>query len=410
MGKFLLMPKLDMSMKHGIIMQWLISEGDTLEIGDYFAEVETGKVLIEIENTELTGTVLKKYFEVGDTIDVNRPIMYVGEKGETPPTYEEALNYKLFEDVLTDKDIRQSDDLKFNNGNQEEENILVANKVEKESKEIINQGNITPYISDMDTTESNIIELENESITDDSIVIETCVTKKEHNYDIDESVNLYSYEEMQDIPPSTKNLLIIGGGTVAIETASVFSRQGCSVSIITSEESLLLDCDNEIEKALISHLEKQGISIYTKAELSTVREKKATLSDATTLEVSALYFPTLFTSSRTKTLEQDCPTNDGAINLNSRCIFTPPQLAWVGLSEEDAKKKGLPVKIYKSDSSTEKSIISTEHTLIKVVIDSRWDEILGVHIMGDKAVDIIARAVNAMKSEVSATKFLENYL
>ena len=294
MGKFLLMPKLDMSMKKGIIMQWLVSEGDTIEIGDYFAEVETGKVLIEIENTELTGIVLKKYFEVGDSIKVNRPIMYVGEKGEIPPSYEETLKYKLFEDVLSDKDVRQGEKTGFNTNNQDKENILVA---ENELREIPNKANIATYISDVNTTDKNRIELKNKITNADSIVIETGLAKAKNSYDTDDSVKIYRYEEMQDIPHSTDN--------------------------------------------------------------------------------------------------------------NIKCISITPQLAWAGLSEEEAKKKGLPVKIQKIDYPTESSVDST---LIKVVIDERWDEILGVHVSGDSAVDIITRAVNAMKSEISASKFLENYL
>ncbi len=58
MGHYLFMPKLDMSMEEGMIVQWLIKEGDQIEKGDYVVEVETGKVSIQVDNTIAAGTVL----------------------------------------------------------------------------------------------------------------------------------------------------------------------------------------------------------------------------------------------------------------------------------------------------------------------------------------------------------------
>ncbi len=93
MGEYMLMPKLDMSMKEGTIVTWLVSEGDDIRKGEYAVEVETGKVSIEVDNTALSGKVLKIYYEEGDTVEVNSPILYIGDSDETAPDKEEAIEY-----------------------------------------------------------------------------------------------------------------------------------------------------------------------------------------------------------------------------------------------------------------------------------------------------------------------------
>ncbi len=93
MGQYLLMPKLDMSMKEGTIVSWLVEKGDEIKKGENVFEVETGKVSIEVDNTALSGKVLGIYYEEGDTVEVNTPVMYIGSSGETAPGKEESLEY-----------------------------------------------------------------------------------------------------------------------------------------------------------------------------------------------------------------------------------------------------------------------------------------------------------------------------
>ena len=91
MGKYMRMPKLDMSMEEGQILKWMVQVGDKTKRGDIVVEVETGKVALEVDNPTADGTVLALYVEEGEDVKVNTPIMYIGEEGEVPPTKEEAL-------------------------------------------------------------------------------------------------------------------------------------------------------------------------------------------------------------------------------------------------------------------------------------------------------------------------------
>ena len=103
MGQYILMPKLDMSMEKGIIVEWLVQEGDMIRKGDYIVEIETGKVSIQIDNTSVEGTVLKLYYELEDEVDVYTPIMYVGKPGEETPSAEDAKAFVPDEQLESDK-------------------------------------------------------------------------------------------------------------------------------------------------------------------------------------------------------------------------------------------------------------------------------------------------------------------
>ena len=81
MAQKIIMPKQGLQMTEGIITQWLVREGDTIQEGKPFFEMETDKLSIVIDSTA-TGTVLKLLYEEGDMVPVTVVIAIVGEPGE----------------------------------------------------------------------------------------------------------------------------------------------------------------------------------------------------------------------------------------------------------------------------------------------------------------------------------------
>lgn len=67
------MPKLSPEMESGVLCAWLKEEGDAVEVGDALFEIETDKVVNQIEATE-AGTLKKQLFEEGDTVPVNAAV------------------------------------------------------------------------------------------------------------------------------------------------------------------------------------------------------------------------------------------------------------------------------------------------------------------------------------------------
>lgn len=94
------MPKLGATMEEGTIVSWLASIGDVIEEGDPIAEIQTDKIVMEIEAEE-TGVLLKTVYEAGKTVNVHEVIAYMGDEGENidalqsdlPDSEKEEKNY-----------------------------------------------------------------------------------------------------------------------------------------------------------------------------------------------------------------------------------------------------------------------------------------------------------------------------
>ena len=88
MGNFSMMPKLGMTMTEGLIVRWLVKEGDQISTGDNIFEVETDKTTLEVDSLE-AGVVLKTYYPEGASVPVNTPVAYIGAAGEKAPELSE---------------------------------------------------------------------------------------------------------------------------------------------------------------------------------------------------------------------------------------------------------------------------------------------------------------------------------
>lgn len=85
------------------------------------------------------------------------------------------------------------------------------------------------------------------------------------------------------------------------------------------------------------------------------------------------------------------------------CTYTEPQIGSVGLTEAQAKEKGLQIKVGKFpfSANSKASIVGQHEGFIKVVADAKYGEILGVHIIGPQATELIAEAVTAIELEAT---------
>ena len=81
MAEIINMPKLGFDMAEGVLIEWAKQEGETVEIGDVLADIETDKVTVEIEST-VAGTILRLLVNQGDVVPVTAPIVIIGEPGE----------------------------------------------------------------------------------------------------------------------------------------------------------------------------------------------------------------------------------------------------------------------------------------------------------------------------------------
>jgi dihydrolipoamide dehydrogenase len=90
------------------------------------------------------------------------------------------------------------------------------------------------------------------------------------------------------------------------------------------------------------------------------------------------------------------------------CTYTEPQIGSVGLTETQAKEKGYSVKVGKFpfSANSKASIINSHEGFVKVVADAKYGEILGVHIIGPQATELVAEAVTALELEATVDEMM----
>jgi len=95
-------------------------------------------------------------------------------------------------------------------------------------------------------------------------------------------------------------------------------------------------------------------------------------------------------------------------NLIPGATYCEPQIGSVGLTEAQAREKGYKVKIGKFPftANSKASIISSHDGFIKVVSEEQYGEILGVHIIGPQATELISEAVTAMQLEATVEEMM----
>lgn len=270
-------------------------------------------------------------------------------------------------------------------------------------------------------------------------------------------LNSDSILNLDHIPSS---LTIVGGGVIGIEFASVFARFGTKVTVIEYMPYVLSMADEDCSKELTLQLQKQGVTFYTAASVLKLEAKAKevkTIFDHNNkqLEISSEYV--LVSVGRTPSTSNiglentkvqldkgfikvnqymqtdessiyaigDCvntpwlahvaskegliaanhmakkPTNGLNYDHIPSCVYSEPPVAWAGLSESEAKKRGFDVKVSKFDfiRNGKAAILGKTRGFVKFICDKKYGEILGVHIIGPQATELLAEASFAMQIE-----------
>lgn len=293
-------------------------------------------------------------------------------------------------------------------------------------------------------------------LTSDAIIIATgSVPSKPQvpGYDLDRVITSDELLEMTTLP---KSLAIAGSGVIGIEFASIFNALGTDVTVISS--TLLKRVDGEIQKRLPSILKRQGLSILKNSRVKSIESEgdilKIIATDkkkGTEHHVQAEYllmatgrhanFDTLKLDQAGVKFQPNGISVDESFRTNidhiyavgdviggmmlahvaSReaidaveaimgkkpdtnyqvvpdCVFIHPEVSSVGMTEEIAKEKGYDYKTSKFLFAANGKSLSMGNTdgFIKVIAEANTNKILGVHIMGPHASDLIHEATLAI--------------
>jgi len=272
--------------------------------------------------------------------------------------------------------------------------------------------------------------------------------------------------ELEKVPSS---LLIVGGGVIGVEFASIFNSLGSKVTIVELLPRIIPTEDGEISEQLKKFLVKSGIEVNTGVKVREIvsnNDKKKTIIETPSgIEERVAKKVLIATGRRPYTeglgLEKTgIGVEKGRILVNEKmetnlsgifaigdvvggvllahvasaegivasenamgnrltidyrvipnCIYSIPEVASVGLSEERAKEMGYEVAVGRFPflANARATILGERVGMVKIIGDKKNDEILGVHIVGPDATELIGEASVAIKARVT-TKDLERII
>jgi len=315
-------------------------------------------------------------------------------------------------------------------------------------------GNNNIQVSD---AEGNVMD----NISADNIIIATGAhTKTIPSIPVDRK-NIITSSEAMNLPEQPKELIIIGAGAIGVEFAYFYNTLGTKVTLIEMLDSILPIEDKEISDNLAKSLKKQGIEILTgtvvenctvnnnavevtivkNGERKTIKADKVLNAIGVTGNVENIGLEDLgieLYKNHIKANRINYKTNvegvfaigdvigppwlahvasaeaiacvEGIKGLNPvpvnyenipGCTYCQPQVASVGLTEEKAKNAGYEIKIGKFPfMASGKAFAAGEREgFVKVIFDAKYGELLGAHIIGAEATELIAEVALAKSME-----------
>ena len=260
---------------------------------------------------------------------------------------------------------------------------------------------------------------------------------------------------LENIP---NRMLVIGGGIIGLEMATVYASMGCKITIVEMLESLISECDKDIVRPLEKRIKKIYEKIYLKTGVTSVVAKKSGLevsfegkdapekdlfdailvavgrtsngnkigADKAGVNVDNRGFISVDNQQRTNVANifaigdiagqpmlAHKATHEGKlaaeviaghkVGFDDRVIpsvaYTDPEIAWVGLSETEAKKKGIDYGkgVFPWAASGRSLALGRDEGVTKILFDKVTNRIVGAAIVGPNAGDLIAECVLAIE-------------
>ncbi|WP_281686185.1 glutathione-disulfide reductase [Pseudomonas citronellolis] len=286
--------------------------------------------------------------------------------------------------------------------------------------------------------------------------------------DIPGKEHVITSQEAFFLPQLPRRVLVVGGGYIAVEFASIFHGLGAQTSLLYRRELFLRGFDRSVREHLRDELTKKGLDLQFNADIARIDKQAdgsllATLKDGRLLEADCVFYAT----GRRPMLDGlglenvDVALNDkgfvrvdeayrtsepsiraigdviGRVQLTpvalaegmavARHLFRPeeyrpvdykliptavfslPNIGTVGLTEDEARAAGHRVKLFESRFRALKLTLteSQEKTLMKLIVDADSDQVLGCHMVGPEAGEILQGIAVALKAGATKRVFDE---
>src|SRR5213592_2604620 len=216
---------------------------------------------------------------------------------------------------------------------------------------------------------------------------------------------IVSSTEALEFKETPKKLLVIGAGAIGLELGSVWNRLGSEVTALEFLPRIAIGFDLELSNLLQRLLTAQGITFHLETKVSAVKVDKhfRTNVDGIYAIGDVIAGPMLAHKAEDEGIAcvEIIAGKAGHVNYEAIAgiIYTNPELAGVGLTEEQAKEQGIEVRIGKFPFRANSRALCSDDVegMVKFVADAKTDRILGAHILHHAASELIAEAVSVIE-------------
>ncbi|SRR5579883_994743 len=315
----------------------------------------------------------------------------------------------------------------------------------------------------------NRVQVDDEVISAESIVVATGVRPRHLPGAEFDGKTILSYKEAMVLPSQPQSLLIIGAGPIGLEFGYFYNAIGTKVTVVELLDRILPGEDEEVSAALEKSLTKRGLTIVTgskttkversekgvQAEVETPRGKTQVEAEKMLVAIGVLGNVEGLFADEVKVeivknhikvdpkhgyvtsvpgiyavgdvigppwlahvahheaiccIERLCGVSDRTVDYTTvpGCTYTDPGVASVGLTEKAAREAGHQVRIGRFPFQFSGRALASDETegFVKLVFDAQYGELLGAHLVGSQATELIAELVMAKKLEATEEEIL----
>ena len=266
--------------------------------------------------------------------------------------------------------------------------------------------------------------------------------------------------EFQQVP---KRLGVIGAGVIGLELGSVWSRLGAQVTVLEALDTFLMAADTAVSKEALKTMTKQGLDIKLGARVtgSEVQGEEVLVKYTDANGEQTITFDKLIVAVGRRPVTTDLLASDSGVDIDERgfiyvddycatsvpgvyaigdvvrglmlahkaseegimvverikghkavmnydlipsVIYTHPEIAWVGKTEQALKAEGIEVNVGSFPFAASGRAMAANDTggFVKVIADAKTDRVLGVHVIGPSAAELVQQGAIAMEFGTSA--------
>lgn len=273
-----------------------------------------------------------------------------------------------------------------------------------------------------------------------------------------DSENVITSDALLSMDHLPASVVIIGGGVIGVEFAVLLGELGCKVTVVEMMDDVLFMADQDVIKEAKNILKANGVNIITSAKVTEIagsrvlyeKEGKQHSVEGEKVLVAVGRIPNtdqnelnrlgirhdrgkIETDAQMRTsvagiyaigdangkyMLAHVASEEGIVAVENifgheakmdykaipQCIYSHPEIAWAGMTEKEAAEKGFNIRAGKFPLAANGKSLAEGDTsgFIKVIVDTKYDEILGVHMICAHATDMISEGTLAISLEATA--------